>query len=616
MADRVDYFFREKVTADELNLGFELLEEADEKRATDMGVVGIVTGMAVTQHAPVANLTLDLTAPGIAYDPSGQRIFFATPQTADLSVDENGVSTAVSAAGKEKVVSLYAKFDRALSDPRIDGNSLEVFFRRDESFKLVVDQGAEAPAGTATPPGLRPDAILLCDATRRFGQTQLLAADLSFARRQNYVLGLASPLAVDADFVHFHPAARRAQAPFEAIDSELGAHYAGADGRHAAQDVDAAPLTGAPNHHPAGTVQAGLQAVEDDLNAQVANLAAPAGAGLVGSAALTGAAKSHAAGTVAQALQGLEDDVNAVVADLASQAAGKGTALVGHQGSAGAPDSIPASTLLTALDALLKLLNERAKLSGAIFSGPVLFKVGAKAPAGKAIEAGVVRADAGVGGAMGFRFGATADGLEWDPALGGVAVVKAGVPAPLMAGLVEIPMGPGTILAQHLNSGAANPNTRFYQDTADLLIAINAYWNGAAWQAAVTGDYSALLRFSRFALSVSQKNPTTGTWTNWDKTATLDLPSGEWIANGPEAGMFGIGSGNNGAVPYADVAINFKRSFAATPSSVTHTKIDDFNIDEATYPAIYNLRSQGCSVYAWGKAAGHFYWNGTYQANP
>ncbi|MHB1843363.1 MAG: hypothetical protein ACYCWW_00830, partial [Deltaproteobacteria bacterium] len=251
MADRVDYFFRQRVSADELNLGFELLEEADEKRATDLGVVGVVTGLAVTPHAPVANLTVDLTAPGIAYDPSGQRIFVATPQTADLSVDENGVSTAVSATGKEKVVSLYAKFDRALSDPRIDGNSMEVFFRRDESFKLVVDQGAEAPAGTATPPGLRPDAILLCDATRRFGQTQILAADLSFARRQNYVLGLASTLAVDDDFIHFHPAARTAQATFEAIDGELGAHYGGVDGRHAAKDVDAAPLTGAPNSHPA-----------------------------------------------------------------------------------------------------------------------------------------------------------------------------------------------------------------------------------------------------------------------------------------------------------------------------------------------------------------------------
>ncbi len=616
MADRVDYFFKEKVTADELNLGFELLEEADEKRATDLGVVGVVTGLAVTPHAPVANLTVDLTAPGIAYDPSGQRIFVATPQTADLSIDENGVSTAVSATGKEKVVSLYAKFDRALSDPRIDGNSMEVFFRRDESFKLVVDQGAEAPAGTATPPGLRPDAILLCDATRRFEQTQLLAADLSFARQQNYVLGLASTLAVDDDFVHFHPAARTAQATFEAIDGELGAHYGGADGRHAAQDVDAAPLTGAPNNHRAGTVQAGLQAVEDDLNAQVANLAAPAGAGLVGSAALTGAAKSHPAGTVAQALQGVEDDVNAVIADLASQAVGKGTAIVGHQGSPGGPDALAAGTLQNSLDALLTFINERARLSGADFTGPVILRAGAKAPAGKTIEAGVVRADPGVGGAMGFRFGVAADGLVWDPALGGVAVVKAGAPAPVRAGLVEIPTAPGTVLAQHLDSGAGNPNTRIYQDTADLLIAINAYWNGAAWQAGVAGDYSALLRFSRFAVSVSQKNPTAGTWTTWDKTTSLDLPSGEWTANGPETGMFGIGSGNNGAVPYADVAINFKRSFAATPSSITHTKIDDSNIDDTYYPGIYNLRPQGCSVFASGKAAGVFYWNGTYQANP
>jgi hypothetical protein len=77
----------------------------------------------------------------------------------------------VSAAGKERVVAIFLMFDRELSDPRVDGNSLKVFFRADESFKFSVVQGAEAAAADAIPPALRADAILLADVIRRFEQT-------------------------------------------------------------------------------------------------------------------------------------------------------------------------------------------------------------------------------------------------------------------------------------------------------------------------------------------------------------------------------------------------------------------------------------------------------------
>ena len=89
-----------------------------------------------------------------------------------MARSRNGVATEVSAANKEKVVSIFLRFDRSLSDPRIDGNSLTVFFKRDESFKLVVVQGPEAAAGQAVPPALRSDALLLADVVRRFGQVR------------------------------------------------------------------------------------------------------------------------------------------------------------------------------------------------------------------------------------------------------------------------------------------------------------------------------------------------------------------------------------------------------------------------------------------------------------
>jgi len=80
MADRTDFYFRQKVTEAELDLAFALLEKADRNLAADIGVYGIISGAEPTPHTPVPDLTIDLTAPARAYDNLGQRIFFGTGQ--------------------------------------------------------------------------------------------------------------------------------------------------------------------------------------------------------------------------------------------------------------------------------------------------------------------------------------------------------------------------------------------------------------------------------------------------------------------------------------------------------------------------------------------------------
>jgi hypothetical protein len=70
-----------------------------------------------------------------------------------------------------------------LSDPRLDGNSVTVFFVRAESFQFSVIQSAESV--TPTPPAIDPDKILLADITRSFGQTQILNGDISYSRRES-----------------------------------------------------------------------------------------------------------------------------------------------------------------------------------------------------------------------------------------------------------------------------------------------------------------------------------------------------------------------------------------------------------------------------------------------
>ena len=187
MADRLDYFFRQKVTEAELDLGFDLMENADFDFAKDIQFVGAVSGLVVTEHSPTADLTVDISAPGVGYDKTGQRMFVPSLENVDASQDENAVPTTVATPGNERIVSVFIQSDRDLSDPRIDGNSNTVFFRRDLGFKFAVTQGAEATAGTAVPPPLRTDAVLLGDITLDFGKTQIFTGDFDTSRRERAI---------------------------------------------------------------------------------------------------------------------------------------------------------------------------------------------------------------------------------------------------------------------------------------------------------------------------------------------------------------------------------------------------------------------------------------------
>ena len=177
MAERRDYYFRQKVTEAELDAGFEGLEQADFDFCTDHGLVGIVAGLGVAE-ASVPDLTVDVQGPGAAYSKAGERIQFSSTQNVDMSVDDGALSTAVAAPGNARIVSLFLTFDRLLSDPRIDGNSLTVFFVRGESFAFSVVAGAEATSGTEVPPALDSGKILVGDITLIFGQTTILNADI------------------------------------------------------------------------------------------------------------------------------------------------------------------------------------------------------------------------------------------------------------------------------------------------------------------------------------------------------------------------------------------------------------------------------------------------------
>lgn len=182
MADRRDYYFKQPVTEGELDTGFDLLEAADRAIMADQGLNGITQNADVTEKSGTPNFTVDVSGPGVVYDQAGQRVAWAGTQNVDASVDEGAAATPVVTPGNSKWLSLFAAFDRVLSDPRTDGSGFTVQFVRDESFLLNIVQGAEAPSPAR--PALRSDEILLADILLVEGQTQIFNSDIDVTRRQ------------------------------------------------------------------------------------------------------------------------------------------------------------------------------------------------------------------------------------------------------------------------------------------------------------------------------------------------------------------------------------------------------------------------------------------------
>jgi hypothetical protein len=399
MADRTDFHFRQKVTEAELDLAFELLEKADRNLAADIGVYGIISGAEPTPHSPVPDLTIDLTAPGRAYDNLGQRIFFGSGQVVDCSVDHAGIPTDVPVAGQERWLGVFLRFDRLLSDPRTDGNSQQVFFRRDESFEIVVRQGAPAPAGTASKVPLEPDELLICDVKRANGQTQILAPDIDTSRRQAFIFAQGDAVQItSAGWTTLAPATDTVQSTLDEVDAELTDHFTGAARRHPAGDIDYTPhgfvasanvqaaidefiddistaaagnpgakrvgadaAAGAPHALPAGNVDGQLSQLLAWLNAHES---APAGAHNASSIAAL--AHNYISGPSVQA------QLQEIVDDLQSQAAGLGASQIGNEAAAGSPTSLASGSLKSQLEALLAAINLRALKAGDTFSGNIL----------------------------------------------------------------------------------------------------------------------------------------------------------------------------------------------------------------------------------------------------
>lgn len=334
MADRKDYYYKQKVTEAELDAGFEGLEEADRAIISDLGLVGVALG-SVNQRGAGANISVDVNT-HIAYDDSGQRILVPSVINQPVAVDYLSASTDVSTTGHSKILSVFLVFQRNLSDPRLDGNSVSVFFDRAEGYAVVVKQGAEATSPTAPP--LESGKVLICDITRTFGQTQILNSNISVARRQDMMrLTGAGPVTLSAT---------TAKGIAQALQDALNAHISGATNAHAATAIGYAggPAWRDATTNPAATVEAQLDKIITDLGDSSVN-----GSARISSLSVSGVNVLLASGSVRSQLVSVLGQLDTLWASLISSAPGAaGSGLVG----ADALTNLPLGTVHSQLSAL------------------------------------------------------------------------------------------------------------------------------------------------------------------------------------------------------------------------------------------------------------------------
>ncbi len=275
-----------------MDQAFDWAQQADWDQNEDLALYGITTALGVTEDAP-PSLEVVVAGPGTAYGKDGERIRMSdTVVNMDMSVDEYGSATTVLAAPNERWISLFIRFARSATDPAVDGNSVTVYTKQQESYELFVRQASEQVIGTDTKPALMTDAILLCDVQLTNGQTTITNAGIDLTRREDYVRATGTTI---ADLVAGDP-----KTAIEWLYSTLDTFSV----------PGSLPFTFSSTWFGSVAVGSGVADVGAALNAIVSDLAAATGSAKVGTADVAGTYVSWSGASVAGALTATATAVN------------------------------------------------------------------------------------------------------------------------------------------------------------------------------------------------------------------------------------------------------------------------------------------------------------------
>jgi hypothetical protein len=524
------------------------------------------------------------------------------------------------------VLSIFAKFTRNLTDPRVDGNGSTVYFNVAESYQLLVRQGAES-AGTPTPPALDPEYILIADVVRRNPQAAIVDGDIV----DNVSYGAPPALSPRREAAFAFSAGsmlvreRTAEASDLAVLNHLNDHLTDTVGAHAGTAISFAS-TG--NWANGATISAGT--LSTALNEVVADLASVGGSACVG---FTSGVQVWSDGSTISSLN-VQGALQEVISDLASQvAAQSGARKIGVEARTAwlGGRTNPAAGLYAAVDKIITDLgantatDDGAERVGAAASGNLL--------------AGSVRSqldelDAEKGGlALANTWTATNTFSE-------TIVVNGATASPTDPAIqtTQLPSGTGSRKLLWEFPIYTSGTVRFariyaYGDVSGagkgFEIALNASWNPSTslWSLDDTtggvGNAATIFRFGPSGFDSYQHDQTGGnTWAdltsgpNWHKRLELRIPEANVAGTNQRSTSITVGGNlvsdmpctlqggicaTTGAVGVGNDALGgyspYEHIFPSTPSSITtFTTLQSFNAG-ATFSQVTNTRTvRGVSI--------------------
>lgn len=598
MAVRRDYYFRQKVTEAELDAGFEGLEQADFNIAIDHDFTGINTGLTVAEAA-VPDLTVDV-ALGTAYSKQGERIRVSGTQNVDCSQDDGGTPTAVAVPGNTKVVSVFIEFDRALSDPRIDGNSLTVYFVRAESFAFSVVQGAEAAIGAEVPPPLDSAKLLLADIRLVNGGTTITNAgvvgvydQIDTTRREDAFKFTGGTVEIEEG---------TAYDGIDALLTALNNHIDGAANKHPADEVtysDVVPWLD-------GTSLGGATVVDD---VQEAILWILTDLSLDGSGNDGGLkVGKYQSGTwhdgTRLATGSVSSQIDAIVSGLAATAGNGGGDKIGISGQSSGAMSVSDGSIYDQIGELLVLLVGKAGLADDnTFSGTTnTFNT----------DIDVV-GDVDITGALDVSSDLTLDDTLTFTEIDTLAEILRSLMSVTPPNHLVTNWGRCLIFNFDADYASNQMMFRLYGTSGSITvgqeafeIAINCWWNGGTagtWNQQDTSFPSQLYRFGSVGLQIFNKESgASGSWTDasWDQTFfEIDPDTSERVEVNIEDGHISF---INASASASSNASNITQGTAPTPNTLYSKNIckawgyieinnsgivtgaEGFNIDTPTSP--------------------------------
>jgi len=178
-----DFYKKQYLSAAEMDAFQDYIDDGVKDFLLAHGYQGIVDGLIVQASAGAPTFDAVVTA-GTAYDKDGEHVHVAVNQTIDISVDELGNTTYTDlGGGEDRWVSIFLHFDRALSEPRVDGDGVPLHYVHAESFTIRVVNGTKG-AAPVTEPALHADDILLADIYFYNGIADVVAGDIHVHRRE------------------------------------------------------------------------------------------------------------------------------------------------------------------------------------------------------------------------------------------------------------------------------------------------------------------------------------------------------------------------------------------------------------------------------------------------